>query len=202
MAKTSLRRKIRNELKDLSPAFLMEKSNLIHNNIGKIKAWRDASAVGVFLSMPAGEIQTYGLVSDTFREGKRVFVPKTLIGSNDMEMLEAMGEEDIRGFEKTPWGIPEPDWAIPSTGQTRARALDTDSLDVIIVPGLAFDENCQRLGRGKGYYDRYLSRWTSRPILIGVAFECQVVDEIPVSSRDVPVDYVVTESRIIQRRPE
>mmetsp|Transcript_7128 Transcript_7128/g.6109 ORF Transcript_7128/g.6109 Transcript_7128/m.6109 type:complete len:154 (-) Transcript_7128:32-493(-) len=153
--------------------------------------------------MPTAEVQTCALVSDAFRQGKRLYVPKTIAGSNDMEMLEAISEEDINGFEKTRWGIPEPGSIIPSTGQTRAQASsDTDSLDLILVPGLAFDENCQRLGRGKGYYDRYLSRWMSRPVLIGVAFECQIVDRIPVSRSDVPVDYVVTESRIIQRCPE
>jgi 5-formyltetrahydrofolate cyclo-ligase len=72
-----------------------------------------------------------------------------------------------------------------------------EQLDVVIVPGLAFDASGNRLGRGKGYYDRFLSQFPPKTLLIGLAFECQIVEKVPVDARDCPVSIVVTEKRII-----
>ncbi|MDR2440948.1 MAG: 5-formyltetrahydrofolate cyclo-ligase [Planctomycetaceae bacterium] len=72
-----------------------------------------------------------------------------------------------------------------------------EQLDVIIVPGLAFDTLGNRLGRGKGYYDRFLSSFSSNIISIGLAFEYQIVYQVPVNHWDCPVSMIVTEQRII-----
>lgn len=77
------------------------------------------------------------------------------------------------------------------------RFVGQEQLDVIIVPGLAFDMLGNRLGRGKGYYDRFLSRCSSEVISIGLAFECQIVSSVPVNHRDYPVSMIVTEERVI-----
>lgn len=101
--------------------------------------------------------------------------------------------------EKTPtgWtsgrgGMLEPDPAIPG--------IDPSELSLVIVPGLAFDSSGNRLGRGAGFYDRFLSRADLRALKIGVAFDVQVVPRVPISSGDVAMDGVVTPSGDIVRR--
>ncbi|MEZ5175906.1 MAG: 5-formyltetrahydrofolate cyclo-ligase [Acidimicrobiia bacterium] len=77
-----------------------------------------------------------------------------------------------------------------------ARAVDLDEVDVVLVPGRAFDSAGNRLGRGKGYYDRLLARLPRGVVLVGVTVEGAFVDEVPVDERDESVDWVVTESGI------
>lgn len=72
--------------------------------------------------------------------------------------------------------------------------MEPNTIDCIVVPLVAFDENKHRIGHGKGYYDRYLQR--SKAVTIGVAFACQKVDAIPVEAHDVTLDYIVTENQI------
>ncbi|EER15105.1 5-formyltetrahydrofolate cyclo-ligase, putative [Perkinsus marinus ATCC 50983] len=204
-AKKATRRMIKQRVQGIPQSLVVEKSGFIVDKILDMLVWKEAQAVGVFLSMPQGEVQTERLVADAFKSGKRVFVPKTIHGSNDMELLEAKSLNDISSFPRTTWGIPEPDFINPSTGEARVNAMDCrpPALNVILVPGLGFDIHCRRLGRGKGFYDRYLARFSAKtgsmPLLIAPAFECEILDEIPVSAKDFPVDYVVTEERIVER---
>ena len=97
--------------------------------------------------------------------------------------------------ELTPgtWQIlePKPEW--------RARLdrhVEAVELDLIIVPGLAFDRHGDRLGLGKGYYDRLLQHIRPDAVKIAVAFECQIVDKIPVLPHDVRMDMVITENAV------
>jgi 5-formyltetrahydrofolate cyclo-ligase len=75
---------------------------------------------------------------------------------------------------------------------------DINDIELIIVPGVAFDRQCNRLGRGRGFYDRLLA--DSRATTIGVAYDCQFVDEIDVDTHDIPVDIVITESGMYHRK--
>lgn len=78
-------------------------------------------------------------------------------------------------------------------------AEEIHALDVLIVPLVAFDEQCNRLGHGKGYYDRYLEHY--KGLKIGVAHECQKVEQVYACSHDVPLDMIITEEKIYQRNP-
>jgi len=104
---------------------------------------------------------------------------------------------DKEAFLKNGYGIREPD-------PERSVRVAYDELRGLLVPGLAFDLNCNRLGRGSGHYDRVLaSRSKSTPIKIGVAFERQISsEEFPVEPFDIPMDWVVTEARVLQRSEE
>ncbi|MDR2116951.1 MAG: 5-formyltetrahydrofolate cyclo-ligase [Planctomycetaceae bacterium] len=92
------------------------------------------------------------------------------------------------------FGILEPKRSIRNDA---GRFVGLEQLDVIIVPGLAFDEFGNRLGRGKGYYDRFLSRFPLDVISIGLAFEHQIVSQVPVNHWDCPVSMVITEKRCL-----
>lgn len=94
-----------------------------------------------------------------------------------------------------PFGLCEPDAERPE--------VSIGQLDVVIVPGLAFDARGGRLGFGGGYYDGALAiaRGGGRPALIGLAYDFQIVDDCPVGPGDLPVDLVVTEARVVRRTP-
>lgn len=145
-----------------------------------MKEYRAATKICVYLSMEGKEIQTSRIVEHALREAKKVFVPYlhavhagTSKPRSVMDMLAIHSIEDVRTFQKDKWGIP----ALPpgsaagrencfgGHGVERAddhRHDDCADLDLIVVPGVAFDRRLGRLGHGKGYYDTFLSRCKDR----------------------------------------
>lgn len=126
------------------------------------------------------EVPTQELMDQLIAEGKTVVLPK-VISDTDMELRRYTGRQDL---QQGAFGILEP------TGEL---FTDYDSIDVAIIPGMAFDRDGHRLGRGKGYYDRFLSRV---PYLykIGLCYDWQIVDHVPTDEHDVQMDEVVTVS--------
>jgi 5-formyltetrahydrofolate cyclo-ligase len=80
-----------------------------------------------------------------------------------------------------------------------AAPASPDEFDVILVPGIAFDQSCCRLGHGGGFYDRLLPQLAPGALTIGIAFDEQVVDSLPREEHDVPVDVLVTPTRVLRR---
>jgi len=121
-----------------------------------------------------------------------------------MDLLKVYDGEDLTTLPVGLWGIKEPNnfWK----DRPRLSALDDDdSLDVILLPGVAFDESHSRLGHGKGYYDRFLTSYMSSgrraPLLVALALREQMLpdDEIPIGEHDWKMDFIVTPDRIIER---
>ncbi len=105
-------------------------------------------------------------------------------------------EIELRTFTGTGQLQPDPQFGINEpTGEV---FTNFDKIDIIIVPGVAFDSRCYRLGRGKGFYDRYLRKVNS-VLTIGVCFDHQMLPEIPIEKHDIPVDRVISPS-VIHRR--
>jgi len=151
-----------------------------------------ASGVAVFLSMDH-EVQTFSLLDELLRLGKRVSVP-VLEAQGDLTTLHMRFARFHAGSElaKDKWGIPSLQGAVEYAHESE--------LDVIVTPGLAFDASRQRLGRGKGFYDGFFnavdaSRATlglPRTFKVGVALSFQLVPAVPVDAHDVALDVVVT----------
>lgn len=147
-----------------------------------------ASRFILFYAALKGEVQTSGAVEESLARGKRVALPK--VEHNELRVFEIRSYNDTR---KGAFNIPEPD-------EKKSVEADPESLDLIIVPGIAFDEKGTRLGFGKGYYDRFLKSISRKPPFVGLAFEFQMVEEAVPMENDVPMDFVVTEKRIINCR--
>merc|ERR1712046_382238 len=121
----------------------------------------------------------------------------------DMSMVRANNEAELRALPLDKWGIPEPpiDWV-----ELRPDAALSGDIGLILVPGVAFDDRCNRLGHGKGYYDAFitkvteerLSRNLSPPVTIGLALAPQIVEEVPVGTKDQGLDFVICPGRVIQ----
>lgn len=131
----------------------------------------------IYYSMP-DEVPTQGLLDELVSEGKTVLLPR-VISDTEMEVRRYTGKEDL---QKGAFGIMEP---------TGTLFTDYERIDVAIVPGVAFDRDGHRLGRGKGYYDRFLSKV---PLVykIGVCFPSRLMDKVPADEYDILMDEIVT----------
>jgi 5-formyltetrahydrofolate cyclo-ligase len=137
--------------------------------------YKAAQRISVYLSMPGGEITTTNIVRDALDQGKKVFIPYTynLNSPRDgqpksiMDMVELQSMKDFESLEPDKWGIPTPSKdsissranCFGSIGVTDGNTASiSEGLDLIVMPGMAFDLNFGRLGHGKGFYDFFLTR--------------------------------------------
>ncbi|MFO0827800.1 MAG: 5-formyltetrahydrofolate cyclo-ligase [Phycisphaerales bacterium] len=181
-AKKVLRAEIRARLAAMDPAARRVASRAACARLLALDEVRDAGAVLFYMAMPV-EVDPSVVMSECLRDGVRVAVPVIDRDSGELEAIE-IESLDERWFRRDKMGILEP------IGGARIRATE---LDAIVVPGLAFDRRGGRLGRGAGYYDRLLVRVTPRCRTIGFAFDCQVVESVPVDTHDRPVAALVTD---------
>lgn len=153
------------------------------------EAWRDAALVLAFLSMPA-EIDTGPVIEAALASGKRVAVPR--IEAGDIAFVELPPE--WRSWPRDRWDIPAPPESLESLSFDEISKVPT----LALVPGLAFDRAGGRLGRGKGYYDRFLAGAATARGRLGPAagsfcavaygYESQLVERVPMDERDTPLD--------------
>lgn len=136
--------------------------------------WKGAKSIFVYLSLP-GEVQTGGIVAAGWASKKRVYAPR--VGKDgDMEATWLGPETPL---EKGAFGLLQ-----PPSGPSVAK------LDLVLVPGLAFSPKGDRVGFGKGYYDRFLTR-SHVGVTIGLGFQDQLVTELDVEVHDIPVDAII-----------
>lgn len=134
------------------------------------------------------ELETLPLITQRLAQGHKVSVPLTLPGKG----LDAYAINDpLKDLAAGYCSIPEP---IIS----RTKKTDPGSIDVVLLPGSVFDLHGGRLGYGGGYYDRFLSHSAPKALRIGLAFELQVVDLVPIMDHDQAIDYLVTEERVVK----
>src|SRR5262245_36955015 len=137
----------------------------------------------------ASEVRTRHTLPEALTHGKRVVVPWCVVETNQLELFPL---EDMSELVEGAYKILEPKTELR---ELPAKKIRPDELDIVMVPGTAFDPRGGRMGQGKGYYDRLLANARPDAPLVGLAFDCQVFDEIPVSAHDVFMDLVLTESR-------
>nr|CAD7432169.1 unnamed protein product [Timema monikensis] len=136
------------------------------------------------------EVRTSDILEDIFRTGKICFIPRYATDSTHMDMLRVNTLQELESLPLTNWNIRQ-----PLDSDERENALNSGGLDLIVVPGLAFSRQGARLGRGKGYYDTYLTKCrqlqNTSPVTVGLAFKHQLLDNIPTQEFDVIMDHVI-----------
>lgn len=130
------------------------------------------------------EVNTTNFIKQTLEKGKRIFVPVCNPQDCTMCISRITSLDDLI---KNRYGILEPSKIIDSNEQ----------IDVAIFPGVAFDLSGNRIGYGKGYYDKYMSNLTYTPYKIGICYDFQLINEIPFDEHDVKLDRILTESRTV-----
>jgi 5-formyltetrahydrofolate cyclo-ligase len=183
--KIRLRNRMLQKLREQSPKEQEDKSVAISNMVRQDDAVKHASVIMAYVSVD-GEVQTVALIKDMLQSGKRVFVPRV---NSKQDAIECVEISDVdRDLVPGHFGIPEPGAALKATG-------DCNELNVVLVPGVAFDQNGGRLGRGKGFYDRFLNTLPKSVARIGLSYDIQLCAEIPTTDADERVDRVVTNLR-------
>jgi 5-formyltetrahydrofolate cyclo-ligase len=170
VAKQALRERVLADLRALPPATRALEEDLVHAAVQADPVWRKARTVLLYRAVPP-EFSVVGLTLAAWRLGKRTLFPR-VDADGRLTLHEAASWE---AFRPGRFGIPEPVGA----------AVPPTEVDLSIVPGVAWDAKGRRLGRGGGYYDRLIPQ-LSGPVW-GVAFDCQVVDEVPAEAWDAPV---------------
>lgn len=165
-----------------------EKSARIIQTLLKLDEYRYASTIMTYLDF-RNEVQTGELVKRAMADGKRVAVPLTDPASGMLTPSSLSFYPDE--LEPGAWGILEPK-------PRCVRPLDPSELDLIVVPGVAFDRRGNRLGYGGGFYDRFLLRTGPETFYVSPAYEMQLCDSVPRSSQDVRMHCLITEERIIR----
>lgn len=183
MSKTEIRKEIEDERRDLSPEWIVDASCEIQQRIVSMSAYEKADVVGCYLPIH-GEVRTSDVIADSWERGKVVCVP-VYDKEHDRYLFSRLTSsmKVISGRFK----VPEP--------ETR-DCVEVQEINVMIVPGLAFDLRGGRVGHGGGYYDRILEKGIGG-VTVAAAFEFQIRDEVPTTSKDVRMDFLVTEKRII-----
>jgi 5-formyltetrahydrofolate cyclo-ligase len=132
------------------------------------------------------EVYTHDMIKENLKNKKKVIVPVSDIQNRCLILSELHSWNDLKPGS---YKILEPI-------KNKIKKVSIDKIDMIIVPGLGFDEQGKRIGHGKGYYDNLLSN-SKNAVHIGLAFEVQIVKKIPVNSYDIPVHKIITEERVI-----
>lgn len=172
-------RKIRNSL---SQNEVMQKSLEILNRFVCSQLYKSSAVIMLYLSAK-NEADTLKLAEKALADGKKVVVPITDTKTNTLTLSYITSLDKLR---EGAFGILEPEIVIP---------CDYNDIDTVIVPGLVFDERGGRIGYGKGYYDRLFSKLNA--VKAAFCYDFQLVPAVYTESHDVPMDYIITESRII-----
>jgi 5-formyltetrahydrofolate cyclo-ligase len=188
--KRALRAHITGLFQALSSTERAEKSSRIADRLCTQPWYVSAKTIFAYLG-DATELDTYGLLESTCHAGKRVALPRVECASKALRVLEV--QNLAQDLEVGALGLLEPRAALPE--------ISISALDLVLVPGRAFSEQGLRLGRGGGYYDRFLEKLEqqkARATTVALALEAQIFSDIPSAEHDRRVQWIVTEARVIK----
>jgi 5-formyltetrahydrofolate cyclo-ligase len=156
-------------------------SKIINNKIIKSREFKLANSIGVYYPI-GSEVQTFDIIQESLNMNKKIGLPR-IINSNIIKFYLIIETSlDQVKLTKEKYGV------IENTDSD----IELTSIDLLIIPGIAFDKYCNRIGYGKGFYDRYICN-NNPGNKIGLAFERQLVGSIPINENDKKVDFIVTE---------
>jgi 5-formyltetrahydrofolate cyclo-ligase len=180
--KEEIRREIKGVLRRKPPASKVEESRNIQEELLSSSEFDSSKMVMTYVSLP-DEVDTMFFIEKALERGKKVVVPCIDDTDNTIAAVRITSKIELA---KGHFGIYE-----PKDGP--ARKVDLKEIDLIVVPGIAFDKGNMRLGRGKGYYDRFLSDPDlSSTTTIALSYKCQIVPRVPSAPHDRPVTRVIT----------
>ncbi len=185
--KQELRNKLLQKLLSLTKEEIKRRSKNVQEQLSSLPIYREAKRIMAYYPL-GGEVDILEMIRKTYPD-KRFFFPVMDFKANNLRAFEVKNLD--QDFVQGPFGVMEPD-------PQKTKEIDTREIDMVIVPALGFDRKRNRLGRGAGFYDRFLAKITPPTLKVGIAFECQIVENLPVNlALDQKVDLVVTEKSII-----
>jgi len=188
--KQILRQTILRIRKSLSPQHKKQASQKILSQLITWDIFKKTKIIHIFLNLP-DEIQTSPIIQQCWKQEKTVIVPYLISNSKNL------GHSILFDMEHLMLGK----WNIPEPRPDKRQSIDSATIDLVLVPGVGFDNKGNRIGYGAGYYDRFLKQLSlirpgqSQPkvFLLGLGFQCQVIKEVPQEDHDIKMDNVLTE---------
>jgi 5-formyltetrahydrofolate cyclo-ligase len=176
--KRVLRREVRARRDAMPPEERERLGQAVARNLLALPEVRQASTVMAFSSF-GSEVDSGPIIEQLARDGRRVVLPRV-----EGRTIVPVGYRSGDPVKPSSFGALEP---------AAGEPVGPEEIDVVVVPGLAFDRRGHRVGYGGGFYDRFLGRLRPDALTVGICFSVQVVDEVPHGRGDRPVDLVVTE---------
>lgn len=180
ISKAALRKEMQRKREDTSETERKEKSAKIMGILFALDEYKTANTIAFYLSK-GSEVETSEMIAEAIEQGKEILVPIT---SEEIEFVKFTSFDELAPAK---FDVPEP--------KTKIRSAQ--ELDVVIVPGLAFDLDLHRLGYGKGYYDRALNKLPNA-VRIGICFDFQIVEKIPRHGHDERLHLTISEKRVLR----
>lgn len=182
MDKKVIRELVLRKLKGQREELKHKKSLAIKKKLFSQRLFLQADTIMFYIAKDE-EVDTKDMIKDVLKMGKKVVVPVTLV--KEKKIIPSRLEDFDKELSKGPYGIYQPK-------KQFIRKVLLKTIDLIIVPGVAFDNSGNRLGRGGGYFDRFLGKLKKYDIpMIGLAFKCQILKKLPVLSHDIPMSKLI-----------
>ena len=178
--KGQIRKELSKQLQVQARDVRAKKSTIIKEKLFSLPEFKKAECI-MFYASKDDEVDTSEMIDEALGMGKRVALPRCTSLQTVIPKVIGNRKADL---EKSTYGICE-----PRECQKNAKL---EEIDIIVVPGIAFDRHNRRLGRGKGYYDKFLGGLPRDSVSIGIAFDFQLVKNLPYDPYDVPVSKVIT----------
>ncbi len=188
MQKTNIRSEMKKFLGSVTPEERHQRSVAACQLLSETKHFRSAQLIMMFLSMDS-EIETSTLALQAWKEGKSIAVPRTDWETRRMDPVEITSlETNMQMVGPGTVSVREP---------VGGKVVPLDMIDLVVVPGLAFDRKGYRVGRGKGFYDRFLARKEFKGVRCALCYHEQVIDAVPYEPHDMPMHLIVTDRETI-----
>lgn len=181
--KSKIREEMKNNRRNMTVEEVLLKSEQAQNLFLQSRQYNTAKSVMVYIPL-GNEVNTSKIIEDAFKSGKNVLVPVT-----DSETYEISAYQITKDteFEKGTFSVNEPKEKV---------FFDKNNIDVVLVPGIAFDRLGGRVGFGKGCYDKFLKG--TKAVKIGFCYDFQLIDRIETSETDISMDYIITEKEFLR----
>jgi 5-formyltetrahydrofolate cyclo-ligase len=182
--KSVFRKNLKDQREQVSPQAAQEASQSVWVQLKEESFYKKSKRIAAFVSSGT-EINTRPLLEGILGAGKELYLPRVDMAQT---LIHFHAITNLNNLTPGPYNIPEPKEGV---------VIAPEQLDLILIPGLAFDSRGHRLGYGKGYYDRFLPLLRLGCFKLGVAYACQIIDKTPNHDHDIPVNAVLTEKYIL-----
>ena len=187
--KRGIREKISITLSELSESELADKTKAVENRLFEFANFFESKIVLLYINN-VNEVNTEQIIEKSLKLNKIVIFPAIDTKNHEIKLMKIDNiETDLKNGSR---GILEPD-------AEKCKVVPVECIDIAIIPGIAFDEKGSRIGSGDGYYDRLIPKLPITARKVGIAFEDQIIKQIPTESHDRHVDIIITEKRIIYK---
>jgi 5-formyltetrahydrofolate cyclo-ligase len=185
--KKVIRKKMLEERAKISSNDILEKSSAIKDTLFSLSQYKESNFIFSFISFK-DEVNTHEIIKDSIAIGKKVGVPISVPKTKELLVSE------IIDFDKE---LELSYYDILAPKDEYIRIVSPKVVDLVLVPGVAFDKRGYRVGYGGGYYDRFFNKLEKGVIKIGLCYEMQILPEVPTDIYDIPIDYIITEKGLI-----